>query len=47
MEQGDRVGIWGPNSYEWYQTQVCPSCSVFTLVLKVTKVKQVFFLSFP
>ena len=22
LEQGDRVGIWGPNSYEWYQTQV-------------------------
>ena len=37
MEQGDRVGIWGPNSYEWYQTQVCPSCSVFTSVLNTNR----------
>jgi len=21
LQRGDRVGVWGPNSYEWYLTQ--------------------------
>ena len=32
LEQGDRVGIWGPNSYEWYQTQMAAAKAGLVLV---------------
>ena len=32
LRPGDRVGIWGPNSYEWYQTQMATAKAGFILV---------------
>lgn len=32
LERGDRVGIWGPNSYEWYQTQMAAAKAGLVLV---------------
>lgn len=32
LHPGDRVGIWGPNSYEWYQTQMATAQAGFILV---------------
>lgn len=32
LEKGDRIGIWGPNSYEWYQTQMAASKAGLILV---------------
>ena len=32
LRPGDRVGIWGPNSYEWYQTQMATAQAGFILV---------------
>lgn len=29
---GDRIGIWGPNSYEWYQTQMAAAKAGLILV---------------
>ncbi len=32
LTKGDRVGIWGPNSYEWYQTQMAAAKAGLVLV---------------
>jgi acyl-CoA synthetase (AMP-forming)/AMP-acid ligase II len=32
LEPGDRLGIWGPNSYEWYQTQMAAAKAALVLV---------------
>ena len=32
LEKGDRVGIWGPNSYQWYQTQMAAAKAGLVLV---------------
>lgn len=32
LEPGDRLGIWGPNSYEWYLTQFAAAKAGLILV---------------
>lgn len=32
LKPGDRVGIWGPNSYEWYLTQFAAARAGLVLV---------------
>ena len=32
LRPGDRIGIWGPNSYEWYQTQMASAQAGLILV---------------
>ena len=32
LERGDRIGIWGPNSYEWYLTQLAAGKAGLILV---------------
>lgn len=34
LEPGDRLGIWGPNSYEWYLTQFAAAKAGLILVRK-------------
>eukprot|EP00095_Tigriopus_kingsejongensis_P006007 maker-scaffold245_size240363-snap-gene-1.22 protein:Tk06007 transcript:maker-scaffold245_size240363-snap-gene-1.22-mRNA-1 annotation:"hypothetical protein DAPPUDRAFT_54086" len=34
LKSGDRIGIWGPNSYEWYLTQFAAGRSGLILVRK-------------
>lgn len=37
LRKGDRVGIWGPNSYEWYATFLAAMKSGLILVsLEIT-----------
>jgi len=33
LEKGDRLGIWGPNSYEWYLTQWAAARAGLVLVI--------------
>jgi acyl-CoA synthetase (AMP-forming)/AMP-acid ligase II len=35
LEKGDRLGIWGPNSYEWYLTQWAAARAGLVLVIFV------------
>ena len=32
LNKGDRIGIWGPNSYQWYQTQMAAAKAGLVLV---------------
>ena len=32
LQKGDRLGIWGPNSYQWYQTQMAAAKAGLVLV---------------
>jgi long-subunit acyl-CoA synthetase (AMP-forming) len=32
LEKGDRIGIWGPNTYEWYITQLAAGKAGLVLV---------------
>ena len=32
LEPGDRIGIWGPNTYEWYLTQYAAAKAGLILV---------------
>ena len=32
LKRGDRIGIWGPNSYEWYLTWLAASKAGLILV---------------
>ena len=32
LKRGDRIGIWGPNSYEWYPTWLAASKAGLILV---------------
>ena len=32
LKRGDRLGIWGPNSYQWYQTQMAAAKAGLVLV---------------
>ena len=33
LKRGDRIGIWGPNSYEWLLTQWAAARAGFILVI--------------
>ena len=32
LKRGDRLGIWGPNTYEWYLTQMAAAKAGLILV---------------
>ena len=35
LERGDRIGMWGPNSYEWALTQWAAARAGLVLVLLI------------
>lgn len=38
VKRGDRVGIWGPNTYEWLLTQYATALAGFILVRQIIRV---------
>ena len=43
LKRGDRIGIWGPNSYEWILTQWAASRAGLVLVCQVNNLLKAFF----